>query len=56
MAIDRNHQGCLPRVGDEDGNGFAQSAVREEGKRRMTKRTVNGGVYIRPGGLDTVYK
>jgi hypothetical protein len=28
----------------------------KKGKRRMTKRTLNGGVYIRPGGLDTVYR
>lgn len=56
MVLGRNRQGYLPRVGDEDGNGFALSAVREEGERRMTKRNLNGGVYIRPGGLDTVYR
>jgi hypothetical protein len=28
----------------------------KKAKRRSTKRTLNGGVYIRPGGLDTVYR
>jgi hypothetical protein len=34
MVLDRKHQQYLPRVGDEDGDGLAQSAVREEGQEK----------------------